>query len=211
MNVTNRQIIQGPGGSDFAVLGGQELPHSLEAEERLLACVMADETGAGWAVALNGGVKAKAFFNPRHQQVWELITELRQGGQSGIDIALLAEEFRLRGQLDQLGGYAFLAQISKAQPTSLSVRYYAEIVVLLWEMRHAVKLAQEVREAAMVFESREAFAAKASYVGQKLIGLGRKSSTLTMAEEIGEAREHIMSIAEGRFDRSRLVCTDRRW
>lgn len=186
---------------------GRDLPHSIEAEERLLATVINDETGGAWAIALDCGIRAKAFYQPAAQVVWALIDELRKAGQAGVGIALIAEELKLRDQLDYVGGYAWLMQITKYEATSLNVRYFAEVVHLLWEMRHAVSKAQELREAAMVFESREAFAAKAGAIGQQLIGLGRKVGGQSMIEAIGAAREHVLALAEGRFDKSRLVRT----
>lgn len=207
MSARNFQTVTGFAGQTFDVIAGLEAPHSIEAEERLLAGVLADQTGEAWAVALNCGMKAKAFYRPAAQIVWQVVSELRQAGQANLDLALLVEELKLRGQLEAAGGVPGLAQMTESATTSISVRYYAEVVVLLWEMRHAVKMAGELRESAMEFDTREVFAAKAAQVGQRLIGLGRKARVQTMAEEIGEAKEHVMALAEGRFDKSRLVRT----
>ena len=200
-------VVSGPTGHTFEVVSGTAMPHSIEAEERLLAGVLADDTGEAWAIALNCGVRPKAFFQPAATLVWELLSELRRQGQPGIDIALLAEELRMRGQLEQVGGFAWLTQVTQAAKTQLNVRYYAEVVVLLWEMRHTVQLAGELRESAVAFTSREDFAAKAAKIGQRLIGLGRKTAKRSMREEVSEGAEHVRAIAEGRFDRSRLVRT----
>lgn len=199
--------VNGPMGTTFEVISGRELPHSIEAEGALLAGVLADETGEAWAIALNCGVRPKAFFQPAATLLWELLSELRRQGQPGINIALLAEELRLRGQIDQVGGFAWLADITSRASTHINVRYYAEVVVLLWEMRHAVLLAGELRESAVAFTSRDDFASKAANVGQRLIGLGRKTAKRSMREEVSEGAEHVRAIAEGRFDHSRLVRT----
>ena len=204
MTSLSQQIID-PSDQSFTIFDGQKMPHSIEAEERLLAGVLQDDTGGAWAIANSCGLKAKAFYNPAARIVWDVLTKLSQTGKSGVDIALLAEELKEQGKIDEVGGYKWLVQISKQQPTSLNVRYYAERLRYLWEKRHTVSVASELREVALAHDNHQVFAEKTAKVGQRLIGLGRKSATKTMSEEIDETREHYLAQAEGRDDKNKLV------
>jgi replicative DNA helicase len=199
------QQVTGPGGQAIGIITGEAPPHSIEAEGQLIAGVLADATGSAWAIATNCGVRPKAFYRPAAQLVWKVLTELQQAGTPGLDLSVLAEELKLRGQLEKMGGAAGLVELVPTIGSSGFVRYYAELVVLLWEMRHTITLAGQLRENSLEFTNRETFAEKASEVGQKLIGLGRRSAQKTMSEKIAEAKEDVLSVAEGRADLSKLV------
>ena len=197
--------IVGPAGQEIEVIGGQAPPHSIEAEHRLISSVIADDTGEAWAIAVNCGVKAKAFYEPASGLVWGLIHELRQAGQSGVDVAVLAEELQLRGDLEKIGGVQALSEMTASASTSANTRYYAELVVLLWEMRHTVKLAASLRESALDFSTRDKFAESAADIGRKLIGLGRKAAKQSLEEKIDSAKDEVLALASGKVDRSRWV------
>lgn len=195
------------GNAAMATIHGGDLPHSRSAEAELISGVLVDQTGSAWALALNCGIRPEAFYTASGRAIWETLCELRKDGTAGVDVALLAEALKLRQQMDVVGGYAGLVEMTGGQSTSANVRYYAEAVVCLWERRHAIKMASELREAAVATEDRVGFANKAAHVGQRLIGLGRKTAQRTMQEEIADAREHVLALAEGRLDRSRLIRT----
>lgn len=199
------QQITGPAGQQIQVITGESPPHSIEAEAHLIAGVLADDTGSAWAIATNCGVRAKAFYRPAAQTLWALLTELQQAATPEIDVPLLAEELKLRGQLDAIGGYTGLVELVPTAATSAHVRYYSELIVLLWEMRHTITLAGSLRENSLEFTTREDFAQQAAEIGQKLIGLGRRTAQKTMEEKIAEAKEDVLSVAEGRADLSKLV------
>ncbi|MBL9206378.1 MAG: replicative DNA helicase, partial [Opitutaceae bacterium] len=89
---------------------GRSLPHSIEAEEYLLSCCFLD----GLEVVsrcLEARLSAGSFYVPAHRTIFEKLVEL-YNRQSLIDLAIVAEELKTTRQLDEIGGYAFLTQIS---------------------------------------------------------------------------------------------------
>jgi replicative DNA helicase len=150
-------------------------------------------------------VAKAAFYRSGARKLWETISELRKRGEAVVDLAVVAEELKLRGELEKVGGYEGLAAMTSKVPTVYSVRYYAEILVLLWHRRRTLELAAKLREAALDFGTREDFVEKVSGVGQPLIRLGRREATLTLKEIYASVEEEARARAEGRLDKSRWI------
>jgi replicative DNA helicase len=195
-------VITGPDGVELGVAGGLEAPHSPDCERALIGAVLADETPASWALACNVGVKVAAFFDVGRREIWAALDRLHRGGTGGIDVAILAEELRAAGKLeDPVGGFAGLAAATE-RGMSTGAKFFAEQLVLLWHRRWAMVMAAKLREAALTMGTREEFVEAAGGVGQRLIRLGRRESTRTLAEIYDDVRTEAQARIEGRIDRS---------
>jgi len=102
-------------------------PHNVEAEEGLLAACLMDESRE----VINSCIEAKLgpdyFYNPRHQIIFEALKELySQGAQ--IDEIILAEKLDNKGQLEEIGGYPALNQLTNRIETTAHARYWLNIV-----------------------------------------------------------------------------------
>lgn len=130
------------GSSDVAnspLLVGRTAPHSIEAEEYLLACCLLDGNDTV-ARCLEGKISPAAFYGPANRLVYEKLVELYNKG-SAIDLAVLAEELKTSKQLDEIGGYAFLTQISGRIPTTAQAGYFIEKLHELYLLRELIKVA----------------------------------------------------------------------
>jgi replicative DNA helicase len=95
------------------------LPHSLEAEESLLAgCLMDD--GVTVARALRGGIRPASFYDPKHGLLFDRLAEMTARSLP-VSTATLAEELKEARQLEAAGGIAFIVQVSQAQPITLTI------------------------------------------------------------------------------------------
>jgi replicative DNA helicase len=191
--------------TQLEVIAGASPPHSPECEVAVLGSILCDSTPAGWALCCSLGVKPKAFFVPANREIWNAINELRRRGVPDIDVSVVFEELKIQGKAEDIGGLPYLVRLGSFAPTSLRTRYFAEQLVLLWQLRHALDLSQELREAALEFGGRDAFTATAGDIGQRLMRLGRRAPTKTLAEEITEVQEDVTTRAEGRVDQSRWI------
>ena len=115
-----------------------EPPHSPEAEEYLLSCCFIDGTDTV-ARCKEQGISARSFFSPANAIIFTRILSLLDRGQP-IDTAIVAEELKSSGQLDSVGGYAYLAQVSSRIPTTAQVPYFIERVRSLQRLRDLVSL-----------------------------------------------------------------------
>lgn len=125
-------------------LFGRDLPHSLDAEEYLLSCCFIDGTETVGR-CLEEKLSAKAFFAPSNQIIYDKLLDLYQRNLP-IDVAVVAEELKAAGQLDVVGGYAYLAQVSSRIPTTAQATYFIERVRDLHVLREIIRAAGGIVE-----------------------------------------------------------------
>jgi replicative DNA helicase len=142
------QSARGAGGN-FApanALGAMRVqPHSLEAEEYLLSCCLIDGTDTV-ARCLEGKITAHCFYAPANQVIFDRLTDMFTRGVA-IEPGVLAEELKTNRQLDEIGGYAYLTQISGRIPTVAQASYFIEKVRELHLLRELIKVASNAIEA----------------------------------------------------------------
>jgi replicative DNA helicase len=105
---------------------GRMLPHSLEAEEYLLSCCLLDGADVV-ARCLEAKITPEAFYDSKHGIVFAQLVDL-YNRQVTIDVSVVAEDLKTARKLDQIGGYAFLAQVSSRIPTTAQAGYFIEKV-----------------------------------------------------------------------------------
>lgn len=76
---------------------------------------------------LEARIKPESFYDPKHGMIFERLLDL-YNRQKPIDVGVVAEELKTTRQLDAVGGYAFLTQVSSRIPTTAQAAYYIEKV-----------------------------------------------------------------------------------
>ncbi len=122
-----------------AALIARTPPHSIEAEEYLLSCCLIDGNDT-IARCLEGKLSPAAFYAPANRLIYERLVDLYNKG-APIDLAVLSEELKTSKQLDEVGGYAYLTQISGRIPTTAQAGYFIEKVRELYLLRELIKVA----------------------------------------------------------------------
>lgn len=123
---------------------GRSLPHSLEAEESLLALLIAypDEV---FPLCRNAKFSEKSFYDPKHGTIYAAVRLLAEA-QRPIDLATVAERLRETGDLERIGGYATLTQVTTYQGTSAHARHWIDQVRKFWILRQTIRQAQKAIE-----------------------------------------------------------------
>ena len=94
---------------------GRAPPHSVEAEEYLLGCCLID--GADTiARCLEAKLPGASVLFARRTGSSTRRSASSTPKSPPVDVAVLAEELKTARQLDAVGGYAFLAQLSEPHP-----------------------------------------------------------------------------------------------
>lgn len=118
---------------------GRVPPHSLEAEEYLLSCCLLDGNDS-IARCLESKLIPAAFYSQANRTIFEKLVEIYQKNPP-VDIAVLAEELKLSRQLDQIGGFPYLMQISGRVPTTAQAQYFIDKIRELHLLRELIKVA----------------------------------------------------------------------
>ena len=103
-------------------------PHSAEAEQAVLGCVMLSPgTCLGECQEWFRG--ENPFYDVRHLNIFAGMEQLHREGVE-IDAVTLLTKLRERGQLEDCGGTEYLMKLEGTTPSAANLRYYLEI---LWE------------------------------------------------------------------------------
>ena len=101
------------------------LPHNLEAEKAVLGAVLIHSPLINLAVEL--GIASQDFYRHAHQQIFDKMVSLSERNEV-IDLVTLKEELNRAGNLNEVGGPAYIAALVDGVPKSTNVEYYAKIV-----------------------------------------------------------------------------------
>jgi replicative DNA helicase len=110
--------------AETAAAPARTLPHNLEAERSVLGAILIDNHTINLAAAV---MTSQAFFRDAHRRIFERMTELSERNQP-IDLVTLKEALERSGELEEVGGPAYVASLVDGVPRSTNVEYYAQIV-----------------------------------------------------------------------------------
>jgi replicative DNA helicase len=99
-------------------------PQDLFAEQSVLGAMMLSKDAIADAVET---VRSADFYRPNHETIFDAILDLYAKGEPSDSITV-ADELTKRGDLQRIGGQAYLHQLIQAVPTAANAGYYAEIV-----------------------------------------------------------------------------------
>ena len=102
----------------------RSLPHNLEAEKAVLGAVLIDNEQFDRAAEL---IDSPDFYRHAHQQIFDKMVSLSDRDEV-IDLVTLKEELNRAGNLNEVGGPAYIAALVDGVPKSTNVEYYAKIV-----------------------------------------------------------------------------------
>jgi replicative DNA helicase len=117
-------------------------PHSSEAEQGVLGCVLLDPHMA-MEPLMERNWSRPHFYDLRHQEIWAAL-EAMHSARKPIDIITLQQHMKDAGLLEQIGGIPYLSQLQDAVPSAANLDYYAEIVREKWLLRGWIQLCTEV-------------------------------------------------------------------
>src|SRR5215470_8235330 len=100
------------------------LPHNLEAEKSVLGAILIHNDAFNHAAEL---IDSRDFFRDAHRRIFERMVALSERGDA-IDFITLKEELTRGGDIEEVGGPAYLASLTDGVPRSVNVEYYARIV-----------------------------------------------------------------------------------
>lgn len=113
-------------------------PHDLDAEAVVLSDLLLDPSHVD---DVRDSLKPEDFYADANRRVYEAILELRSAGRP-VDLATVATWLRDRGQLDQIGGTPYLAQLVNATPAVAHVDEHMHAVIAKARQRRVLSACQ---------------------------------------------------------------------
>jgi hypothetical protein len=115
-------------------------PHSLDAEMAVLGAMLQDRAAVVKAIEL---LEADCFYREAHRVLFQAIVALFERGVT-VDLLTVAEELRRQGVLEQVGGTAYLTELTLRVPSVAAVEHYARIVLEHYLKRSLIRTAAEI-------------------------------------------------------------------
>lgn len=121
---------------------GKIPPQNLEAEMSLLGAILIDDAVIADASEI---VKAIDFYDQRHQMIYGSMIKLYEKHKP-VDLLTLTEELKKKDQLKDIGGSAYLTELTNYVPTAAHASSYAEIVAQKAIRRRLIKASNDIGE-----------------------------------------------------------------
>jgi len=115
-------------------------PHSIEAEESVIGGILLDNEAFDRIADV---VKPDDFYVERHARILSAMASLSDAAMP-MDAVTIAERLRQRGDLERIGGVAFLLELSERVPTAANVEHYARIVKEKATIRRLIRASTEI-------------------------------------------------------------------
>ena len=102
---------------------GRMPPQATEVEQSVLGAMLIEREAIPKAIEI---LPADAFYDPRHQRIFEAVEALFERG-NPVDLITLTEELKRRGDYDGIGGY-YLTELTTHVASAANVEYHARII-----------------------------------------------------------------------------------
>ena len=116
------------------------LPHNLEAERSVLGAILIHNDAFNSAVEV---IDAGDFFRDAHRRIFDRMVRLQERGDA-IDLVTLKEELSRTGELDEVGGPAYISALVDGVPRSTNVEHYARIIKEKSTLRNLIYSANKI-------------------------------------------------------------------
>jgi replicative DNA helicase len=126
--------------ADTIATAERTLPHNLEAERSVLGAILVHNDAFNTAAQVIDG---RDFYRDAHRRIFDRMVALSERGEA-IDFITLKEELSRGGDLEEVGGPAYVASLVDGVPRATNVEYYARIVKEKATLRNLIYAANKI-------------------------------------------------------------------
>ena len=101
-----------------------DMPHSLEAEQALLGCILLDNR---IQVEVASSLKEEDFYAETHKIIFNAMNEIIIQNKP-VDIVILTDYLENKGELESAGGIEYIATLADYMPSTANYQSYFDIV-----------------------------------------------------------------------------------
>ena len=101
-------------------------PHDTAAEQGVLGCILLDPK-ENLPACIQKVKDESVFYDLRHKAIYSALVQMSERN-TPIDLLTLSHQLRTDGELDNIGGVAYLAELQDGVPSAANLEYYFDIV-----------------------------------------------------------------------------------
>lgn len=115
-------------------------PQALEVERAVLGALMIDKNAFD---SISNLLRPDSFYEPRNQKVFLAILELSQKNLP-VDVLSVTEQLAHDGNLEEVGGPGYIAELSSRVASSANIEYHARVIVQKAVARQLIVLTSNI-------------------------------------------------------------------
>lgn len=170
-------------------------PQSLESEKAVLGSIMLRPSALHEIADV---LNADAFYADKHKILYETMLEL-SGKNEPIDMLSVSARLKDKKLIEQIGGNAYLTELTNTVPSSTNIKHYADIVHKKNTLRILIEAADHIAELGFA-ESTETVDDILDEASKKMYEVTSKQTKsqrfVAIKETLGEAWERLEKLHE---------------
>jgi replicative DNA helicase len=123
---------------------GKLPPQALDLEDAVLGAIMLEKDAIIEVIDI---LKAESFYKEEHQKIYQAILNLFAADKA-IDILTVPEELRRIEYLEDVGGIAYITQLTSRVASAAHIEYHARIVQQKFIQRELIRVSTEIQNRA---------------------------------------------------------------
>lgn len=137
---TNKAVVH----KDITFEYGKIPPQAVNLEEAVLGALMLERD----AFSVVGDLlKPECFYKDVHQRIFRAIHQLFINDDP-VDLLTVSEKLKSTGELEQIGGYYYLSQLTSRVASAAHIEFHAKIIVQKYIQRQIIGVCTELQEMA---------------------------------------------------------------
>ena len=130
--------------SNLQVEYGKMPPQAIDLEEAVLGALMLERD----AYAMVGEMlKVEVFYKDIHQRIFRAIQKLCVNDEP-VDLLTVSEALKQSGELEMVGGYYYLSQLTSRVASAAHIEFHARIIIQKYLQRKLIGICTELQELA---------------------------------------------------------------
>ncbi|HOY52264.1 MAG TPA: DnaB-like helicase N-terminal domain-containing protein, partial [Prolixibacteraceae bacterium] len=120
---------------------GKVPPQAPEVEEAVLGALMLERDAY---VTVADIIDTGSFYKDEHQKIFEAIKALSLN-EKPVDLLMVTQELKDRNQLEEVGGPAYLAQLTRRVASAAHIEFHARIIAQKYIQRELIRVSGEIQ------------------------------------------------------------------
>lgn len=120
---------------------GKLPPQAIEVEEAVLGALMLERDAY---VTVADFIDTKSFYKEEHQKIFDAIKKLSTN-EKPVDLLMVTQELKDRDQLEEIGGPAYITQLTRRVASAAHIEFHARIIAQKFIQRELIRVSTEIQ------------------------------------------------------------------
>lgn len=120
---------------------GKLPPQAVEVEEAVLGALMLERDAY---VTVADFIDTNSFYKEEHQKIFDAIKKL-SGKEKPVDLLMVTQELKDRNQLEEIGGPAYITQLTRRVASAAHIEFHARIIAQKFIQRELIRVSTEIQ------------------------------------------------------------------